>query len=1240
MKKKFFSKLLMGALLVATVSSYVSCKDYDDDIANLQTQIDLKADQADLEALQAKLDEAKAQAAADLAAAEANLKDLISKKADQSALDAAKDELEKAIAEVKAAAEKAGADAATALNNAAAAQSAADKAQGTADAAQGAADKAQGAADAAQGAADKAQGAADKAQSTADAAQAAADAAAKAAADASKKVDDAITAATTQFATALEGKADKATTDAAIADLKKNLTDLGEAQKDYAIAKDVKAATDQLKANIDALQAQLNNTAAGEATIVTYAEYNKETQKWEEKTGKLSDAMSTLTTSIKAYAAGVDAIWGSAVTSVSLYTTYAGGDHGLQAITFLNIDEVKTTKFPEDAKKAATGGEQLKHEFVKGMKAVINLDEIVIRVSPVNAKVDVSKIKLINSQGKAIPEELIKVVSAEPYKELLTANIPATRADVEVKNNGLWTLKFEVNDVYDPELFDEYTKSGKDKVLFAVAVNTNDDSDDLKERYVISEFDLYLTEGDILHAWDFTVGTKDKSTEKSVAAIHNRYETCEDGTKTWFGVENANNVNELTWNLTKKQLESGIWSYLDEDGKVKVDSVDRYQYTGIGKGDGIDNRQEMPILNVKAGDEIWIRFPYEDQYGKKPIRGFYVVLDRHFAEESKPSEINAWTSYEYENVGVQDPEHEGQFTQTAHLFDGELEGYIKVKDLHNVKHDIIGFRVFAVNYDGTLVDPDGRAFYVYVGDEVKEVEATADVPVTDVDLTANADANFSEIITLPDGLPTDANIWTAAVWGENNPYVSGYTPAVWAPVAGTSNKVQEVSADGSLGTAVYTGFYGITDLFDIWYTDDLEGTWVLANKEVRDITPKYVKVQLKYPNRLLDDETYTVVITGKKVITGLTNGKTTVEDLANLTIKIKKVLPASIPANFAFKAGQSKPVNIYVKPVGKGGTTTGAKADWDVTRTTDKTDTYVKYAYDILPYDFTQIFNGLKDGSTLNENYSFEFLKTDINADEDVVSTTAFVEKDNSGNKNGKQLLAGETDVTKATNGLIANSYSAPWVAAAQMSGTKDVTVKYNYGELSLTINENGKGVKNDWIRKDETKVTVTYNSAFDMNRIESPKDAQSFNYKEKTYTVNLTKVTFKDLEDGKGHLETLGLKEATYASRTGLPAKSDKATLASLITDKYVQIDEESIELSGDDFKDYFVLDKAGSNVTAGNGTIKLIATNQLDNEQSTLTKDMEATLTFTVKNIFGDSQKVTIKLKMTKPELAARGL
>ena len=43
MKRTYFSALLMGALTIASVSTFTSCKDYDDDISNLQQQIDSNA---------------------------------------------------------------------------------------------------------------------------------------------------------------------------------------------------------------------------------------------------------------------------------------------------------------------------------------------------------------------------------------------------------------------------------------------------------------------------------------------------------------------------------------------------------------------------------------------------------------------------------------------------------------------------------------------------------------------------------------------------------------------------------------------------------------------------------------------------------------------------------------------------------------------------------------------------------------------------------------------------------------------------------------------------------------------------------------------------------------------------------------------------------------------------------------------------------------------------------------------
>ena len=119
MNKKFLSAILFGALMVSSTGTFVSCKDYDDDIDNLQEQINKLATKEDMTSqiatLQAALDAAKTEAAAAKASAEqavakANSAESTATEAEkaaaQAALDAAKAEAIKAaqdeVAKVKA----------------------------------------------------------------------------------------------------------------------------------------------------------------------------------------------------------------------------------------------------------------------------------------------------------------------------------------------------------------------------------------------------------------------------------------------------------------------------------------------------------------------------------------------------------------------------------------------------------------------------------------------------------------------------------------------------------------------------------------------------------------------------------------------------------------------------------------------------------------------------------------------------------------------------------------------------------------------------------------------------------------------------------------------------------------------------------------------------------------------------------------------------------------------------------
>ena len=55
MNKKFLSVILFSALMVGTAGTFTSCKDYDDDIKDLQGQLDKKASLDDLNAKVATL---------------------------------------------------------------------------------------------------------------------------------------------------------------------------------------------------------------------------------------------------------------------------------------------------------------------------------------------------------------------------------------------------------------------------------------------------------------------------------------------------------------------------------------------------------------------------------------------------------------------------------------------------------------------------------------------------------------------------------------------------------------------------------------------------------------------------------------------------------------------------------------------------------------------------------------------------------------------------------------------------------------------------------------------------------------------------------------------------------------------------------------------------------------------------------------------------------------------------------
>ena len=113
-----------------------------------------------------------------------------------------------------------------------------------------------------------------------------------------------------------------------------------------------------------------------------------------------------------------------------------------------------------------------------------------------------------------------------------------------------------------------------------------------------------------------------------------------------------------------------------------------------------ETRKKYADIPATSGENIVIDFS-----GMQNVDKFYVVRDDWYVGESDASEINAWNSYSYKGL-----------SQVIDVNNGTGKGQVSVT-LPEVKGDEVGFRIFAVNYDGTLVDADGAAFYVFVGED-------------------------------------------------------------------------------------------------------------------------------------------------------------------------------------------------------------------------------------------------------------------------------------------------------------------------------------------------------------------------------------------------------------------------------------------------------------------------------------------------------------------------------------------
>lgn len=785
MKRKYLSALLMGVLTLSSVSTFTSCKDYDDDISNLQGQIDklatadqlsqkvaelqalISSNQTGISSLETKLAEVKA--TADSKATLDQVKDILAGYATNESVTKEANEIVNAA--IKALQEKDIKDLKALI----------ETAQGKAD------------------------------QAVKDAADAKA--------DILKTLDD--------YALKSDVETAQGTADDALAKAIANKTAIENALKTLGTGFDEK---NTVAAAIEAINGQLTAKNTGLAGLDGRLSVIEAALKSDESGDKLTNLKLKID-NIENKLKDIIGQYSTMVTDVQLFnfapgtSQYGTATFNNRTLKFIQAEE-QDNVFPADAKAA---DKQL--TFKKG-KYYAGEDSLLIRVSPVDAELTASNISLMNSQGKEL-NDIIDVTNVHRYKGLIS------RAEA---NTGLWVVKFKATDLGDnfkeAAMVDPKNENSQ-KILYAVAVknsyNTTDKAEDAKTRRVTSEFGVDLNTGNADHAWDFKVK------DQPVANIHNRYIKTEsyEYTDMKSGSHAKTYAEELVW-----KADPATTVVTNNADPTKNNAVDRkghtYDQYGWGNYDGTDNRQWENILAVEKGKPITIDFSNTELKG---VKGFYVTLDEKFAKESAPSELNAWNSYEYENVGYKG--------KPAKLFEGST-GTITIKDMNNVQGDIIGFRVYAVNYDGTLYDPDGRAFYVAVGDVKKELS------LGNSKLTVNASNKFESTVVLPaDFSKYDFN---------------GYTG--W--------KVTEEDADGKKPTDFTVKYY------------NAKGEEIALSKDVRSI-----KFILNNPMAFIDDATYNVSMTLTNTISSAT------ANICTVNASFTKVMPTAAPT-FCYREGFTK----------------------------------------------------------------------------------------------------------------------------------------------------------------------------------------------------------------------------------------------------------------------------------------------------------------------------------------------
>ena len=703
MKRKYLSALLMGTLTVASMSTFTSCKDYDDDISNLQVQIDKLATAEQLSQKVAELQALISSNKSDITSLQAELakkttldevKAVLADYATKQYVDAADKTLQDAIDALKTG------DIAKLKEDVVKAQAAADKAAKDAEAANAEIVETL-----------KTLATKTELKDAADAAQKAIEALESKNAEDLKKAQDAITETLKSYATKSDVEdGDKKTLESLAETIQKaseawtqadkNKQDIADALKllgeGYSKENTVAAAIEAIKGQIGTPNKELGTLDSRLAAIEGVLNGVKDD---DTKLG-----LATKVTNIETQLKDIIGQYSTMVTEVSLVGSYhldtnEGREwndilNGKADLEFMSDNVAADLTFGKGQKDntGAVVAEASNQQTYKKGTPFNNETSIVVRVNPTNAELTKNTtIKLVDSKGRDL-SDVLELGTPERFNTLLSRASAAS---------GLWTIPVKVKaGVATDKIEQKVGGTGADKdnhVLYAVAIKNTATEKDAQDRYVTSTYDLTVQK-----PTKFTAATSLKDVK--------------------------------IWSETTMGYDHAIT--LDQNKKTTSD---------LGGTE----------VSAKNNEKINIDFSaYKDQ-----IQYFYVVRDDNHADDiSGTSAINAWKSYKYTGLGQVVKADEG--------------GVITV-DVNNGKvGDEIGFRIFAVNYNGVLVPTTGDSFVVYVGDEQNKASVAGNINVTKVN--NNATDWLALTGKLKDGVALPGS-WTANVDGKDIIFTVSYS---------------------------------------------------------------------------------------------------------------------------------------------------------------------------------------------------------------------------------------------------------------------------------------------------------------------------------------------------------------------------------------------------------------------------------------------------------------------------------